>query len=252
MKKIAVITGASSGIGREFALQISKKYSSIEEIWIIARRTDKLNEVKKEIHGKLVRVLSLDLLKDSDINFYKSLLERLNPSIRLLVNAAGYGICGHFEDTSYEDNIGMIDLNCKALVAITHISLPYMASPSNIINVASSAGFLPQPSFSIYAATKSMVLSFSRALNRELFDKNITVTAVCPGPVNTEFFDIAEKNTNSKAYKYMLRVSPKRVVNKALLDSFYFKEVSVYSFPIKAFRILAKFMPHGFMLNFLK
>ncbi len=252
MKKIAVVTGASSGIGREFAIQISKKYNTIEEIWIIARRTDKLNEVKKEINGKLVRILGLDLSKDADITFYKSLLERQNPSIRLLVNAAGFGICGHFDKTSYEDNIGMIDLNCKALTAMTYISLPYMSSPANIINVASSAGFLPQPSFSVYAATKSMVLSFSRALNQELFDRNITVTAVCPGPVKTEFFDIAEKNTNTKAYKYLFRANPKRVVRKALLDSFYFKDVSVYSLPIKVVRLLAKLLPHGILIQFIK
>lgn len=126
MKKIAVITGASSGIGREFALQIAQKYKTVEEIWLIARRKDRLTEVKAEIKAvsnKLVRILALDLTDETDIKFYRNLLERQNPSIRVLVNAAGYGIAGHFENMTVDDATGMIDLNCKALAAITHLSL---------------------------------------------------------------------------------------------------------------------------------
>jgi hypothetical protein len=252
MKKIAVITGASSGMGKEFALQISEKYKTIEEIWLIARSTDKLNEVKRQIHGKTVRVLSLDLTRENDINFYKSLLERQNPMIRVLVNAAGYGVMGHFDEIPYEDSVGMIDLNCRALTAITAISLPYMSYPSNIINLASSAGFLPQPSFAVYAATKAMVLSYSRALNQELKDKGITVTAVCPGPVDTPFFDRAEKITKTKAFKNILRVKPDKVVKKALLDAYNFKDVSVYGTTIKAFRGVTKVVPDGMIINFIK
>lgn len=251
MKKIAVITGASSGIGKEFALQISEKYKTIEEVWLIARSTDKLNEVKKHISGKTVRILSLDLTKDDDINFYKNLLERQNPAIRILVNAAGYGIAGHFSDISLEDNVGMIDLNCRALTAITKISLSYMSYPSNIINVASAAAFLPQPSFAVYAATKSMVLSFSRSLNQELRDKGITVTAVCPGPVDTPFFDTAEKITEGKIYKKLLRAKPSKVVKKALLDAYYYKEVSVYGITMKVFRAAVKTVPAGLIIKFI-
>ena len=86
-----------------------------------------------------MRILSLDLTKESDIKFYRNLLERQDPSIRVLVNAAGYGIAGHFEDMTVDDVSGMLDLNCRALAEITHISLPYMSGPSNIINLASSA-----------------------------------------------------------------------------------------------------------------
>ena len=106
MKKVAIVTGASSGIGREFAIQIAQKYKTIDEIWLIARRKDRLAEVKAEINavsGKLVRILSLDLTKESDIKFYRNLLERQDPSIRVLVNAAGYGIAGHFEDMTVDD-----------------------------------------------------------------------------------------------------------------------------------------------------
>lgn len=255
MKKIAVITGASSGIGREFALQIAQKYKTVEEIWLIARRKDRLNEVKAEIKAvssKLVRILALDLTDETDIKFYRNLLERQDPSIRVLVNAAGYGIAGHFENMTVDDVAGMIDLNCKALAAITHISLPYMSGPSNIINLASSAAFLPQPSFAVYAASKSMVLSFSRALGRELEGRGITVTAVCPGPVKTEFFDVAQKYTKSKPYKMVLRADPVKVVKLALFDAYYMSSVSVYSPLMKAFRIVCKYLPHSLLIKFMK
>lgn len=252
MKKIAVVTGASSGIGREFALQISKKYKTIEEIWLIARNRERLDEVKEKIDGKTVRILTLDLTKDADIRFYGNLLERQNPSIRLLINSAGYGIVGHFSDIPYEDSVGMIDINCRALAAITKISLPYMSYPSNIINMSSAAAFLPQPSFSVYAATKSMVLSFSRSLGHELKDTGITVTAVCPGPVDTPFFDKAEEITGVKAYKKLFRAKPSKVVNKALLDAYNYKDVSVYGFTMKAVRAAAKIVPAGFIIRFYK
>lgn len=255
MRKVAIITGASSGIGREFALQIAQRYRTIDEIWLIARRKDRLAEVKTEINavsGKLVRILALDLTDETDIKFYRNLLERQAPSIRVLVNAAGYGIAGHFENMIVDDVTGMLNLNCRALAAITHISLPYMSGPSNIINLASSAAFLPQPSFAIYAASKSMVLSFSRALNRELEEKGITVTAVCPGPVKTEFFDVAQKYTKSKPYKMILRADPVKVVKKALFDAYYMSDISVYSPLMKAFRLVSKYLPHSLLIRFMK
>lgn len=255
MRKVAIITGASSGIGREFALQIAQRYRTIDEIWLIARRKDRLAEVKTEINavsGKLVRILALDLTDETDIKFYRNLLERQAPSIRVLVNAAGYGIAGHFENMTVDDVTVMLNLNCRALAAITHISLPYMSGPSNIINLASSAAFLPQPSFAIYAASKSMVLSFSRALNRELEEKGITVTAVCPGPVKTEFFDVAQKYTKSKPYKMILRADPVKVVKKALFDAYYMSDISVYSPLMKAFRLVSKYLPHSLLIRFMK
>ena len=255
MRKVAIITGASSGIGREFALQIAQRYRTIDEIWLIARRKDRLAEVKTEINavsGKLVRILALDLTDETDIKFYRNLLERQAPSIRVLVNAAGYGIAAHFENMTVDDVTGMLNLNCRALAAITHISLPYMSGPSNIINLASSAAFLPQPSFAIYAASKSMVLSFSRALNRELEEKGITVTAVCPGPVKTEFFDVAQKYTKSKPYKMILRADPVKVVKKALFDAYYMSDISVYSPLMKAFRLVSKYLPHSLLIRFMK
>ncbi len=253
MKKIAVVTGASSGLGREFALQIARHYKTVQEIWIIARRTDRLDDLKKkikEISDKTVRVLTLDLSKQSDIDFYKKLLERQHAGIRVLVNAAGFGVMGHVDKISYEDSVDMVDLNCRALIAMTHISLPYMTYPSNIINMASSAAFMPQPSFAVYAATKSLVLSFSRALNQEMAGKGVTVTAVCPGPVDTEFFDRAQVYAQMIPVKKYFLVKPEDVVRKALTDAYHGKEMSVYGAAMNAFRGLTSVIPTSVILKF--
>ena len=252
MSKIAVVTGASSGLGREFAVQISKKYKTIEEIWVIARRKEWLDDLKKVIKNKKVVVLALDITKEEDLDIYRNKLKEENPTIRVLVNAAGYGMMGYFETTVYEDQVGMIDTNCRALVAMTHISLPYMGAPSNIINIASAAAYMPQPSFAVYAATKSMVRSFSKALNAELEGKDILVTAVCPGPVNTEFFDIAEQHTKTKAFKMFFRVEAKDVVSRALYDVYYMRNESTYSIPMKLCKVGAKLVPHDLLINFFK
>lgn len=249
MSKIAVVTGASSGLGREFVVQISEKYKTIDEIWVIARRTERLYALEREIEGKKVIVLPLDVTKQDDLEAYKKMLAKDHPWVRVLVNAAGYGIMGHVEDVVCEELTGMIDVNCKALVAMTKITLPYMKEQSNIINIASSAAYLPQPSFAVYAATKSMVRSFSKALNKELEDRGITVTAVCPGPVNTEFFDVAEKYSHTKAFKRLFRVEAKNVVKRALFDAYYLKTESTYSITMKAFKVVTKLLPNDWIVS---
>lgn len=252
MSKIAVVTGASSGLGREFVIQISKKYKTVDEIWVIARRKERLDELKKVIKNKRIVVLDLDITKESDLDIYRKKLKDEKPHVSVLVNAAGYGMMGEFSSSVYEEQVGMIDLNCKALVAMTHISLPYMTSPGNIINIASSAAYLPQPSFAVYAATKSMVRSFSKAINEELSDRDILVTAVCPGPVKTEFFDIAEQHTHTKAFKMFFRAEAKDVVERALYDVYYMKNESTYSISMKLAKVGAKLLPHDLIIKFFK
>lgn len=185
--KIAIITGASSGMGREFAKQIEFLYKDLDEIWVIARRKERLEELKSHIKTK-TRIFEGDLL-EKDI--YKELSETLEeeiPNIRMLVNAAGFGKVGKVKEIACEDQTEMIHLNCIALTHMTKLCIPYMTRGSRIVNLASASAFCPQPSFSVYAATKSYVLSFSRSLRAELSDEGILVTAVCPGPVDTEFF----------------------------------------------------------------
>ena len=246
--KVAIVTGASSGLGREFVIQIAEKYSKLDEIWVIARRKDRLEELQNEIKLPL-RILEYDLTdKNCQMAFYE-LLDDLNPDVKLLINAAGYGVAGCFFDNDYDSEIGMVELNCKSLTTMTYRVLPYMSKRARIVNFASAAAFMPQPKFAVYAATKAYVLSFSRALNMELKNRGISVTAVCPGPVKTEFFDIALSNAKMPFYKKMMMAKAKKVVACAINDVAVGNELSVYGIKMKAFRVMAKIIPHKFLMK---
>lgn len=249
--KIAVITGASSGMGREMALQIADRFSKIEEIWLIARRKERLEELKGRLPAR-IRCFGMDITSEEQRNKLKEALEQEKPDVKILVNSAGYGKIGKIGELTLEEECGMIRLNCEALCAITHMVLPYMRKNSRIIQLASSAAFLPQPDFGIYAATKAFVLSYSRALGAELKGKNIYVTAVCPGPVDTEFFGIAETTGSISLYKKLVMANPRKVVSKALRDSGAGKQISVYGLAMNGFRILAKVFPHGPIIDMVE
>lgn len=249
--KVAIVTGASSGLGKEFVKQISEKYSKLDEIWVVARRKEKLEALASEISTTL-RIFDYDLTNNNALMAFYEELEETNPDVKILVNAAGYGKTGPFAAGEYETQTGMIDINCRALTAVTYMVLPHMSKRSKIINIASAAAFMPQPDFAVYAATKAYVLSFSRALNKELSDRGIVVTAVCPGPVKTEFFDIAYDQSNRKKiplYKKISMSSAPKVVTKAISDSTMSEELSVYGVKMKIFRVIAKIIPHKLLLR---
>ena len=224
--KIAIVTGASSGMGREFIRQIANRFKGLDEIWAIARREERLEELKEEILVPL-RPFSIDLTDHRELMELQTALEEERPDVKWLVNGAGFGKIGPVGEVSLYDETGMIRLNCEALCAVTHMVLPYLSGNSRVMNFASAAAFLPQPRFAIYAATKSFVLSYSRALNEELNPRGIYVTAVCPGPVKTEFFDIAETTGKIALYKRLMMAAPDKVVRTALRDSMMGRSVSV-------------------------
>ncbi|MDO5406252.1 MAG: SDR family NAD(P)-dependent oxidoreductase [Eubacteriales bacterium] len=248
--KIAIVTGASSGMGRETIIQLADRFGGIEEIWAIARREERLEELRSQLPVPL-RTFSLDLCKREAFDTLKEALEQEQPQVRILVNAAGFGKIGTVGDLALEDETGMVQLNCEALCAVTHLVLPYIPDHSRIIQYASSAAFLPQPKFAIYAATKAFVLSYSRALNAELRSRDIVVTAVCPGPVKTEFFDIAETTGKIPLYKRLTMANPRKVVQLAIRDSMMGKSVSVYGPVMKAFWLLSKVVPHEVLLQIM-
>lgn len=244
---IILITGASSGIGKEFALQLDASFANIDEFWLVARNCKKLEDTARVIHHK-TRLFPMDITDKYNLLELKAELEEKKPVIRMLINCAGYGLMGSFKNMETEEQAGMIRLNCEAMTSITHICIPFMRKNSRIIQMASSAAFLPQPNFAIYAATKSYVLSFSRALKEELRKEQIYVTAVCPGPVDTEFFDIAEKYENTLTIKKFTMVTAQKVVHDALLASYHKRTMSVCSIPIKAFELFTKVMPHAILV----
>lgn len=248
--KIAIITGASSGIGKEFALQMDQIFHNIDVFWLISRRKEKLEELAADLQHPC-RILPMDITSPASRQFLSMLLEAEAPQVCMLVNCAGYGIMGRFECQDMEETLGMIRLNCEALTAVTKIALPYMRRGSRIIQLASSAAFLPQSQFAVYAASKSYVLSFSRAIGAECKEKGIYVTAVCPGPVDTPFFEIAERKGSTLSIKKLTMVAPDKVVTLALKDSFKKKSVSVCNPMIKAFSLLAKLTPHDLILSLM-
>ncbi|WP_058485082.1 SDR family NAD(P)-dependent oxidoreductase [Defluviitalea phaphyphila] len=251
MKKIAIITGASSGLGRDFVKQIDRKYN-LDEIWMIARREEKMNNIAKKLKKAKGIVIKADLLKLEEIEKISEKLYKEKPKVCILVNSAGFGKIGNFIDLSLEEQLSMIDLNVKALTALTYKVIPYMPKGSRIIQIASSAGFLPQPGFNIYAATKAFVIHFSKALNIELKQKRIKVLAVCPGPVKTEFFNIASSKGKPLDWKSKLMVNSRDVVCKALRDSDENKMESIYGSLIKGFKIISRIIPHSIILKLFK
>lgn len=248
--RIAVITGASSGIGKEFARQISDCYRKLDEIWILSRSTEKLEALKEELEKKgsfTVKVYDGDLNRDYIYYRVKKDLQKEKPDIRILVNSAGIGKIGRVEETDADIQAEMVELNCKALTKMTCLCLPYLSKGSRIMNVASAAAFAPQPGFAVYAATKAYVHSFSRALSYELKKRKILVTSVCPGPVDTAFFKKA--GTVSQSGKKAVMVKPDGVVKKALADTRKGKEISVYGLPMKGARAAAKVFPDGLVMR---
>ncbi|MCJ7849451.1 SDR family NAD(P)-dependent oxidoreductase [Blautia sp. NSJ-175] len=237
-------------MGKEFVRQIASHYGWLDEIWAIARRSEALEELGKEI-GIKVRVIPMDITDPKSIGKLKEMLREYKPYVKYLVNAAGCGVHRSVEVTSAGDCAGMIDLNCRALTEITRLFLPYMRQKSHIVMVASAAAFIPQPEFAVYAATKAYVLSFSRALFRELRGY-IAVTIVCPGPVDTEFLEHIGGKKRMLSYKRRFIARPEAVVNQAILDAARKKEISIYGFSMKCFFILCKIVPHRVLLKIVE
>lgn len=249
-KNIVIITGASSGMGQEFAIQLDSILNKTDEMWLIARRKERLEELAKFLEIP-VRIFAMDITKEEDMKYFNQQLKKENAVVRILVNSAGYGLMGAFSMLDMKEQLGMLDVNCKALTEVTYHCIPYMLENSRIIQLASSAAFLPQKNFAIYAASKSYVLSFSRALQEELRGRRIWVTTVCPGPVQTEFFDIAEKFGSTLAVKKLTMVTASQVVKHALLDSYDKRTLSVHSIPIKLFHVMCKIVPHSWILRIM-
>lgn len=245
MKKIAVVTGASSGMGRSFAKKLDAKYN-FDEIWLIARRTDRLEALGSELRAKS-KVISLDLTSKEALEKYRLLLEEEKPQIDVLVCAAGFGRFGAFTEMPLEPQLEMIDLNAKALVAVTYHTLPYMKKGGRIFELDSLSSFQPVPYINVYGATKAFVLSFSRALGVELVTRGIRVMAVSPGWVKTEFFDRAV--TDSTITYYNRYFEADEVVDRAIRDMEKGKDVSVCGFSVRAQVLLTKLLPHRLVMR---
>lgn len=192
---IAIITGASSGLGRRFATEIQKT-GEVDGFWLVARRRDRLAALAEELGAGAV-VVEADLATGEGIETVRRMLADRQPQVRYLINAAGYGVFGDFSQVSDEDVTGMIDLNVKATVLLSHMVLPYMVAGANLLEIGSASAFTPLPGFNVYASTKAFVYHYAQALAYEVRDREVAVTVFCPGWVETEFLGRAENDRSA-------------------------------------------------------
>ena len=244
---IAIVTGASSGMGREFVRQLHN-YIRPDEIWAIARRQTALEELRAETEIP-VRPVVLDLGKAESFREFSALLEAEKPNVELLVNAAGFGKFGDFEAISLEDDLSMVDLNCKALVAMTRITLPYMQRGAHILQLDSLSAFQPVPYITTYGATKAFVLSYTRSVNAELKPRGIRMMAMNPAWVKTEFFNHAFQTNNR--VQYFNYVQEAKDVGAIGLKDLYQskKDMSIPGFGVKLQVLGVKLLPHKLVMK---
>ena len=246
--KIAIVTGASSGMGREFVRQLHH-YVQPDAIWAIARRKTALEALSAETPIP-VRPIVLDLGCEASFREFAALLEAEKPEVELLVNAAGFGKFGDFQRIPMEDDLKMIDLNCKALVAMTRITLPYLHRGSHILQLDSLSAFQPVPYITTYGATKAFVLSYTRACNAELKPQGIRMMAMNPAWVKTEFFNHAFQTNQSKVQYFNYVYEAKDVVATGLHDLYRTKkDVSIHGLPVKLQVLGVKLLPHSLVMK---
>lgn len=236
-KQIAIVTGASGGIGKEFTKLMCQE--ELKEVWVIARGVSKLEALKAEL-GEQIRVIPADLTSVSEMKRLEKLLQQEQPEIAYLINNAGMLKMASLEDMSVEDISAMVDLNSKSMALMCKICRPYLVRGSRIINVASASAFLPLPYLNVYGASKAFARNFSRALNAELKGTGITATALCPGWVDTPLVPTLYRG---KPIKFWGVVTPGPVAAKALRDAKKGKDISVYSLPVKALHAATKIVP---------
>jgi len=248
--KTAVITGASAGLGTEFVRQLADVYPEVECYWMIARRLDRLEALAATVSGKQVECLPLDLCDPASFDAYQAKLEAENPEVVLLINNAGCGYLGYLGEMDTASQTRMIDLNLRALTAITNITIPHMAPGGSILNVSSIASFCPNPRMTVYSSSKAYVSAFTVGLSEELKSRNITATAVCPGPMKTEFLDVGGIAGNSKMFEMLPYCDQVQVVGGALRAARAGRTIYTPKLFYKFYRVLAKVLPVKLMVKF--
>ena len=263
-KNIAIITGASSGIGKAFLEEVVKERGAygcvpFDEIWAVSRRVDKIIEMKALLEDDRIVPVKADLASPEDLSVLADRLACEKPVVGLLINCAGVGMKGAVEDLPAKTIEDTVDVNCTSLAKLTRICLPYMISKTplwtednspRIINIASSAGFLPQPGFAAYAASKAFVISFSRALYYELIDYNVIVTTVCPGPVKTDFQRKATGGVQTEftGIRQYVVADPVKLAKAAIKAARNGRQILVYGFSQKALHVVSKIIPVSWIM----
>ena len=249
MKNIAIVTGASSGIGKEFFLSLNNRKDGLDEIWVIARSESKLEELRTLTDVPL-RVFSLDLSAPSATKTLEAALKQEIPSIKYLICASGFGRFSAIADDAASVLENMVDLNCRSIVGLTRIAFPYMARGGTVILIASMAALQPIPYIATYGASKAFVLSYGRALNKELrAAKGARCLCVCPFWTKTAFFDRAFSETTI-VKKYVVMYKPEQIVKRAWKDlKKKNRDVSIHGTKARGQALLVKILPHRLVMR---
>lgn len=250
---VAILTGASAGLGQSFFKSLLADGPKVDEIWLIARRKDRLEQMAATCPEQDVRVIPMDLTDKESMKALSALLETEKPDVRVLVNNAGFGKMGYVEELDPEDQGGMVDLNVRALTVLTALVLPFMQKGAFVLNVCSIASFVPNPRMTVYSSTKAYVMSFSRGLREETKKRGINVLALCPGPMRTEFLPVAGiAKGSSKTFDTLPYAEPDKVAKAALRSAKRGKAVYTPLAFFKFYRVLARIVPHRWLMKLSK
>ena len=245
--KIGIITGASSGLGREYARHAFENFG-LDELWLIARREGAMRDIAAQMPDRRIRVLPCDLSRTEEIDRICALAAQEKPEIRLLVNNAGLGFLGDFETIEEKNNRAMCDVNMRAPTLLTAALIPYIQRGAAIIFVSSIAAFAPTPRMSVYCSTKAYIQSLAKALRYELSPRGIHVLAVYPCPMDTDFLAVGGINGNSKTFDMLPRCIPEKVAKVSLARAAAGKGSYTPLMLMKFYRVLAKLLPHSLIM----
>lgn len=246
---IAIITGASAGLGQAFFRSVVRRYSKLDQIWLIARRADRLQQLAQDSPVP-VECLPLDLTQDGS---YQAISERLaaeQPRVRILINNAGLGQLDDMADSDVATQVRMVDVNCRGLTAVTTAVLPYMPKDSFVIQVASIAAFAPNARMTVYSSTKAYVLSLARGLRMEMKSRGVNVLALCPGPMSTEFLEKADITAGkSRQFDTLPYSDPEAVADGAVVRAARGKAIYTPRAFYRFYHFVSKVLPTSLVMK---
>lgn len=250
--KIALLTGASSGLGKEFARKIHTVFPEIDEVWCVARRLDRLEALRNEVTDVKIVPIAADITNAEDTETVFARVENEKAEISLLISNAGCGFHGAFESSDISEQERCMNLNIVAMTRFTRMALDFMPKGARILLTSSIASFVPNAYMAVYSASKAYATFFSRALNEELRASHRSSTAVCPAPMNTEFLTVGHVKGNSKTFDRLPYCNVEKVALGALKAAKLRKAVYTPRAFYKFYRILVRILPDSLLVKLAK
>lgn len=245
---IAIITGASSGLGVEYLKTIVSQEGQLDEIWLIARREERLQALAEQYKGVPIRPVALDLSKNEAYFALDEMLKQKNPSVRILINNAGYEKTGRFDEMPQDAILSMVELNVKGLTMLNRICFPYMEKGAVAILTCSVSSFCPVPAQAVYSASKAYVRSLGRSLHYEMKKKGVKVLTMCPGNMNTEM-NPQGQGSQSGIVDRLPFLDMKHITAQALEKANAGKAIYTPGLFYKCYRLLCKLLPSAWMIK---